>query len=118
MCPACHQEWYAAKSVYRHHSVSDGSGQGTFEERVVLLRASNVEDAIARAETEAMAYCGADGGITYLNFVDVFHLIDDIVGDGTEIYSLVRESDLSDDGYLERFYDSGSERSRPVGGAL
>jgi hypothetical protein len=40
----------------------------------------------------------------------VFHLFDETIGHGTEIYSLMRESQLSDKDYLDRFYDDGKER--------
>jgi hypothetical protein len=41
--------------------------------------------------------------------MDVFHIFDEKVGRGTEVYSLVRESGLSGQGYLDRFYDDGNE---------
>lgn len=102
--------WYSAKTVYRHRLVQNGVAKTLFEERVVLFRAANFEDAIAKTETEANRYCSAVENVVYLDFVSVYYLPEETVGDGTEIYSLMRDSDLSDKEYLARFHDGGYER--------
>jgi hypothetical protein len=109
--------WYAAKTIYRHHCIEDGTPKMLFEERIVLLQASNFDDAIAQAETEAAEYCSTHRDTVYLDFVDVFHLFGETIGHGTEIYSLMRESDCSDKDYLDRFYDDGKERRQTSGDA-
>jgi hypothetical protein len=108
-------EWYAAKTIYKHHCIEDGTPKTLFEERIVLLQASDFDDAIAKAETEAAEYCSTNRDTVYLDFVDVFHLFDETIGHGTEIYSLMRESQLSDKDYLDRFYDDGKERHQTSG---
>lgn len=102
--------WYSAKTVYRHQLAQDEKTKTVFEERVVLFHAANFEDAIAKAETEANRYCSAVENVVYLGFVNVYYLPEDTVEDGTEIYSLMRDSDLSDAEYLTRFHDDGHER--------
>jgi hypothetical protein len=101
----------------KHHCIEDGTPKTLFEERIVLLQASNFDDAIAKAETEAAEYCSTNHDTVYLDFVDVFHLFDETIGHGTEIYSLMRESQLSDKDYLDRFYDDGKERRQTSGDA-
>lgn len=110
-------EWYAAKTIYKHHRVEDGTPKTVFEERVVLLQAADFDAAIANAEAEAAEYCGTGSDTVYLGFVDVFHLFDETVGHATEVYSLMRESDLADKDYLDHFYDDGKERSQRSRGA-
>jgi hypothetical protein len=88
-------EWYAAKTIYKHHRVEEGADKTVFEERIVLLQATDFDDAIAKAEGEAAEYCGTSGDTVYLDFVDVFHLFDEAVGHGTEVYSLMRECSAS-----------------------
>ncbi len=110
-------EWYAAKTIYKHHRVEDGTPKTVFEERVVLLQAADFDTAVAKAEAEGAEYCRANGDTVYLGFVDVFHLFDETVGHGTEVYSLMRESELSDKDYLDHFYDDGKERSQKSGDA-
>ena len=102
--------WYSAKTVYRHRLVQEGVTKTVFEERVVLLHAANFEDAIAKAETEANRYCSAVENVVYLGFVSVYYLPEETVGNGTEIYSLRRDSNLSDMEYLSRFHEDGHER--------
>jgi hypothetical protein len=105
-------EWYAAKTIYQHHRLT------VFEERVVLLQAADFDDALAKAEAEAAEYCITCGDTVYLGFVSVFHLFDETIGHGTEVYSLMRESELSAEDYLDHFYDDGKERSQSSGDAV
>jgi len=105
-------EWYAAKTVSKHYCIEDGTPKTLFEERVVLLQATNFDDAIAKGETEAQEYCRALSDVVYTKYIDVYRLCADTVGHGTEVFSLMRESDLSDKDYLDRFYDDGKERTQ------
>lgn len=102
--------WYSAKTVYRHRLVQDGVTKTVFEERVVLFHASNFDEAIAKAEAEANAYCSDVEIAVYLGLIDVYYLPEEAVGEGTEIYSLMRDSDLSDSEYVAHFHDGGYER--------
>jgi Domain of unknown function (DUF4288) len=108
-------KWYTAKTIYKHQRVEDGTPKMMFEERIVLLQATDFDDAIAKAEAETTEYCDINDGTVYLGFVDVFHLFDETVGHGVEVYSLMRESNLSDKDYLDHFYDDGKERRQIFG---
>lgn len=101
--------WYGAKTIYKHELIDDGIAKTLFEERVVLFQAIDFDGAIAQAEAEAEEYA-LSNEVEYLGFMNVFHIFDEKVGPGTEVYSLMRESGLSDNDYLDRFYDDGSER--------
>jgi hypothetical protein len=102
--------WYGAKTIYKHDLIEDGIAKVLFEERVVLFQAADFEGAIAQAEAEAEEYCLSHENVVYLGFLDLFHIFDGIVGQGTEVYSLLRESRLSEGDYLDRFHDDGNER--------
>ncbi len=44
-----------------------------------------------------------------------FHIFDengDALGEGVEVFSLIRKSDLDVDDYLDRFHDTGDESSQ------
>jgi hypothetical protein len=110
MQPIDNVGWYSAKTVYRHRLVQEGVTKTVFEERVVLFHAANFEDAIPKAETEAKRYCSAVENVVFLDFANVYYLPDESVGNGTEIYSLMRDSNLSDTEYLSRFHEDGHER--------
>lgn len=105
--------WYGAKTIYQVLGLaSDGTNDNKlYEERVVILRAASFDDAIDKAEKEAGNYA-AEREMKYLGFVSVFKLFDEEIADGAEVYSLMRESELDANAYLDRFYDDGSERTK------
>jgi hypothetical protein len=107
-------EWYAAKTVCRHRGVEDGIPKTLFEERVVLLHAADFEDAIAKGELEAQEYSRSTEDVVYTGYINVYRLDADVVAHSTEIFSLMRESDLPDRDYLDHFYDDGKERTQIV----
>jgi hypothetical protein len=84
-------------------------GESAYEERITLWRAASLDAAIAMAETEAEAY--ADAGGQYLGLAQAYHLSDSPT-DGGELFSLIRYSDLESDAYLDRYFDTGSERQQ------
>lgn len=110
MCNEQRTVWYGAKSVFAHDDISARQGRPCFEERVVLLRARDEEDAIHLAEEEAEAYASAS--TRYLGYVNVFRISDPSISDRTEVFSIMRSMDLSDKDYLDRYYDDGSFRTR------
>jgi len=57
---------------------------------------------------------------THTNYAMAFHISDengDALGEGVEVFSLIRESDLNVDAYLNRFHDKGNEFARMAGGS-
>ena len=105
------EPWYGAKCVFLHTEIESCPGQ-VYEERVILERAGSFDEAVSRAEALADEYARDVGGCSYTGFVNVFHLFDENIGDGAEVYSLMRTSDLNKDEYLNRFYDTGTERTQ------
>jgi len=97
--------WFSARSVYEH----DKPGDGLFEERIVLLRAGGFEEALEKAEAEAMRYAEQVGG-TYTGYVSVFEIAVETLADGSEVFSLMRDSDLEADDYIDHFFATGDER--------
>jgi hypothetical protein len=82
----------------------------------VILRARDADDAIARAEEEAVRYVTeADEGMEYLGSVDVYEMFDD-VGDGAEVYSLLRSTPLAPTAFLDRYHNQDGTHSRPSRG--
>lgn len=96
--------------------MADADGEyTTYEERITLWRAASADEAIARAEEEAEEYAAGieETPVVYLGLAQCFHLFDD-PGDGAEIFSLMRDSDLDHDDYIDSFFDTGSERASDV----
>jgi hypothetical protein len=82
------------------------------EERVVLFKAGDFDSAIAKAEAEAAEYVkNLDGEV--LPLFQAHWLFDD-PADGSEIFSLMRSSDLTPNDYLDQFFDTGKERQHPM----
>ena len=46
----------------------------------------------------------------YLGFAQSYELIDPIKANGIEIFSLLRESDLNPQEYIDAFFDTGNQR--------
>lgn len=101
--------WYGARCVFRWRSPKPEQGGASYEERVVVLRAVSFDHAIARAEEDAKTYA-AETDADYLDFVTVYELPEETLGDATEVFSLLRDSDLAPQEYLDRHFDTGRER--------
>ena len=105
------EPWYGAKCVFLHTQIDSCPG-AVYEERVILVKANAVDEAIERAESLAKEYANDLEGCSYTGFVDVFHIYDENIGDGSEVYSLMRTSDVAQNDYLNQFYDTGRERTQ------
>lgn len=100
--------WYGAKAVFRHADLEE-HGQRLFEERVVLIRATSPHEAIRKAEEQARKYA-AENGVTWVEeYICTYEMFDEELGEGTEVWSLMRRSALDEAQYLRRFYSTGSE---------
>ena len=98
--------WYGVRCVFRW---SDEDGR-LYEENITVWRAASFDEAIAKAETEALEYAAACEG-RYLDFAQAYFIDDDeSITEGSEVFSLMRTSDLGPDDYLTRHFDTGSER--------
>jgi hypothetical protein len=103
------REWYSVRCVFRVTKDDAGADEDpTYEERVTLWKAESLDEAIAMAEGEAAEY--TSGGLfEYLGIAQAFWLFDE-PGNGAEIFSLMRDSELGPNAYIDRFFDTGSER--------
>ena len=100
------QDWYSAKTIYKHHSVEDGKATAVFEERVVLFRATSFDEALAKGEVEAKRYAAADSQhCKMLDHFVAFNIHDEGLRDGDEVWSCIRDLDTTDEDFLRRVYD-------------
>jgi hypothetical protein len=107
------KDWYAARCIFRHGTLKGTARRKhVYEERIVLLRAGSDNEAIKLAELDARKYAGQDAGITYLHYVETYHLFAASIRSGAEVFSLLRSSNRSAAGFLSRYYDDGSEHRR------
>lgn len=93
--------WFGVRHVLKNDDA--------YEERVTIWQAQSHEDAIARAEAEAADY--AWEGTEPLALYQSFEL-EGAPKDGSEVFSLIRRSELPADRYLESFFSTGSEQQQ------
>lgn len=101
--------WFAVRCIFHWESV------GAYEERITLWRARGFEEAITKAEAEAEEYeTTGDTGyvIKYVGTAQASRIVAEPPEEveGAEFFSLLRDSHLSPDEYVRRFYATGAER--------
>jgi len=107
------EPWYGVKLVFRHNNLEvEVSGASVYEERIILVKATDEDEAISIAEKEAESYAADVGGCEYLKFASCFHTYEEKIIHLSEVFSVMRESSLSPADYLDKYYDTGSERVR------
>ncbi len=101
---------YSVRCIFRWAPRPDQKAKHLYEERITLWQASSIDQAIELAEEEAAAY--ASDGDEFLCYSQAYALDESIPASGVEIFSLLRESDLEPEQYLDAFFDTGAERQR------
>jgi hypothetical protein len=99
--------WFGVRCIFKD------ARNGIYEERITLWRANDFSDAISQAENEALEYAAIFESVSYLGLAQGFSLTEE-PGHGSEVFSLMRESDLSDEEYLDTFFSAGSERQHKI----
>lgn len=104
--------WYSVRCLFAF-TQDDGA---TYEERVTIWGSGSFDAAIALAEHEAKEYADSVEA-HYIGLAQSYHLaVDDRpLGDGDEVFSLMRASELSPDEYITRFFDTGCESQQTTG---
>ncbi|MER8073059.1 helix-turn-helix domain-containing protein [Streptomyces sp. NPDC094034] len=97
-------KWFGARTVYYHNDLK------TYEERVTMVQAGTFQNAVEQATDEAREYCEIVENADYLDFVQVYEMTMDKPESGSEVFSLMRDSDLGAQDYLSSFFDTGRER--------
>jgi hypothetical protein len=98
--------WFAVRQLLLH-------GDTTYEERITIWNAPTFAEAVEKAEQEGAEEAQIVGA-SLLGFAQVYQL-GVFPGDGAEVFSLMRDSELPPDEYLNQFFDTGTERQGTVG---
>lgn len=108
------REWYSVKCIFEHNDLARGAEATVYEERVVVLQAASLTDAIERGEAEAQEYVTALGSdsVCYAGFISAYSTGEDELADRMEVYSLMRETTLSREEFLTHYHDDGTERTQ------
>ncbi len=101
-------KWYAVRCLFQSPQAEGYS----YEERVTLWNADSFAQAVALADTEALQYATDVSDKTsrteYAGLAQSYWLTDK-PGHGSEVFSLIRDSELPADDYVARFFTSGQE---------
>jgi hypothetical protein len=97
-------QWYTVRCLF---GAARGKGF-VYEERLTLWCTDSFDNAISFAEKEAAVYAAANK-LEYLDLAQVC-LLPGYPTSGAEVFSLVRDSELGTDDYLDTFFDTGTER--------
>ena len=104
------EPWYAVKCLFLHKNLKRRNGKNNYEERILLVKAHDFEDAIDKAEKEAAEYCNDLGEeVEYLKFCNAYHIAESRIDDNTEIYSLITKSELEKADFIKTHHDTGGE---------
>lgn len=95
--------WYAVRTLC--------AAQHGYEERITLWNAGSFDAAIEQAGSEAEEYAQLLGGQD-LGLRQAFSLAEVELREGSELFSLIRESPLSHAEYIDRFFVEGTERQQ------
>ena len=99
--------WFGVRCIFE---VAEGTPK-SYEERITVWRADSDDHAIEMAEEEAAEYASAIDA-TYLGIAQSYWIVGNEVSQGTEVFSLIRDSDLDPATYVDTFFDTGTEYQR------
>lgn len=103
------EPWYAVKCLFSHPGRANPEDGTLYEERITLWRADSWNEAFQKAKDEARAYA-AESDCKFLSATSAFHLFDGSLGEGTEVWSAMRESNLTPDFYVKTFSETDRDR--------
>ncbi len=83
----------------------DGKPERLFEERVVIFRASSTEEALTKGRSEAQRYAEGETHPIMLDHMVAFSLMEEELREGEEVWSCLRQSEDSDEQFLNRVYE-------------
>lgn len=109
---------YTVRSVLEWTSRIGREKKHVYEERLTMWNASSLGEALELAEKEEKEYIGhstsVKEGMMSLGLYQAYwsHVDIDLKIQGMEVFSLLRESDLKPDAYLDAFFDTGTEHQQ------
>ena len=105
------EPWYSVRCLFRHKKRTDMTRQHLYEERITIWKTVSFDEAIELAEKEAEKYA-EESDCEYIGLAQAYHLYDESIENGTEIFSLMREHNYTPKKYLDRYFDTKLERQQ------
>ncbi len=105
--------WFGVRCVFElDPETRSDTDPRSFEERVTIWQASGFDSAIELAEADAVDYAVILDA-KYLGLAQACK-IEGPPGQSTEVFSLIRQSELAPGEYLSAFFDTGRENQGPA----
>ena len=105
------ENWYCVRGLF-HWRFKESGDTALFEERAILTRAISFDDAIDKAEIEALDYCSVDSDSNV--FIESMHrfsaheILEKELKNGVELFSKRVQMQISPDQYINRFHSEKS----------
>jgi hypothetical protein len=103
---------YSVRCICRVPTEKINQSKYVYEERVTIWQAKDIDEAIDKAEVEMKNYCKDLGDAEYIGLSQAFWMFESVEANGLEVFSLLRESNLEPDEYLDTFFSTGHERQK------
>jgi len=103
--------WFSGLSIYRVPALSDGEEKwDVYEERMVVVRAASFQEATRKLKAEAGRYArGCTVKHELVKFQIIYDSLQETLAEGTEVWSVFKESKLSPVKYLQKYHASDLE---------
>lgn len=94
------EPWYGVKMLFHEPGYH-------FEERVVVVQATDFDDAQRKGIEEAIEYTTSLNSVRFIAIIDTFHIFENpILESNVEVYSIITKSKLKPDEYLKARYEN------------
>ena len=103
---------YGIRCIFEHTPRHYNTLAHLYEERITVWVAESIDDALDLASTEAHKYCENDEFVEFTGLSQAFWMFEPIESHGAEVFSLMRESNLEQEAYLNHFFSTGDERQQ------
>ena len=103
---------YGVRCIFKLPKEDINNKKYVYEERITIWQATTIDDALDLAVTEAKEYSSRINGSEFTGLSQAFFMFKPVEKNGVEVFSLLRESDLETDDYLDTFFSTGNERQK------
>lgn len=105
---------YSVRQIFQWRPSRDQKMKHVYEERITMWRAKSLEHAINKAEAGAQEYAKLNR-FKFCGQSQAFEPFEDLnVPQGTEVFSLLRDSDLPPRRYIRVFFATGAEHDTKI----
>ncbi|GAA5118868.1 hypothetical protein JIN84_22525 [Luteolibacter yonseiensis] len=102
---------YSVRCIFEVPKEHSNKSAFLYEERITIWRAKDIDEAIDKAAEEAEIYADSNS-LSYTGLAQAYWMFTKTDLDGVEVFSLMRESGLKTDDYLDAFFSTGNERQK------